>query len=153
MRIWWWSISLRICRGGGVSLAPTPTLNLIKHGQRTLRLKATISSSVIVSDLAMTGMRLTRACKRFMNSMSIGLSLANQSARGQLSRQPQSGADDARMPRRLEKVDARMHAIVHELGAVNAVLLLEKGVVPLLDVVDDRLPATAEGGAACQLPP
>lgn len=40
--------------------------------QLTRRLKAVISSSVRVSDLAMTGIRLTLVCRRFMTSMSRG---------------------------------------------------------------------------------
>lgn len=41
----------------------------------TLRLNSTTSSSVNVSALAMTGMRLTLVCSRRMNSISIGLRL------------------------------------------------------------------------------
>lgn len=42
------------------------------YEQLTLALKAVISSSVRVSDLAMTGIRLTLVCRRFMTSMSRG---------------------------------------------------------------------------------
>jgi hypothetical protein len=43
--------------------------------------------------------------------------------------------------RRLDKVDASVHAVVDELGAIDAVLLLEVGVESGLDVVDNGLPA------------
>lgn len=45
------------------------------QGRRTRALNCTISSSVSVSLLAMTGIRLTRRWRRRMKAMSIGLSL------------------------------------------------------------------------------
>lgn len=42
-------------------------------GRLTLALKAAISSSVRVSDLAMTGIKLTLVWRRFMTSISRGL--------------------------------------------------------------------------------
>lgn len=51
--------------------------SLAIHTKRTRRLKRMTSSSVNVSDLAMTGIRLTLVCRRFMNSTSIGFSLSS----------------------------------------------------------------------------
>lgn len=50
----------------------------LTRGKRTRVLKSAISSSVIVSALAITGMRLTRVCKRDMNSISIGRRLGGK---------------------------------------------------------------------------
>ena len=54
-------------------LASTCKPNPVK-GQLTLSLKFMISSSVNVSALAMTGMRLTLVCNRRITSISRGLS-------------------------------------------------------------------------------
>jgi len=45
------------------------------NDQLTRCLKSTTSSSVKVSDFAMTGIKLTLVCNRRINSTSIGLSL------------------------------------------------------------------------------
>ena len=47
------------------------------------------------------------------------------------------------MPCRFDKVQASVHAVVDHLLPVDAVLLLEVGVEPRLDVVQDRFPAVS----------
>lgn len=42
----------------------------------------------------------------------------------------------------LDEVDASVDPVVHELDPVDPVLLLEVGIEPSLDIVDDGLPAT-----------
>ena len=44
------------------------------------------------------------------------------------------------MSRRLNEVDASVNPVVDELDPVDPVLLLEVGVEPSFDVVDDGLP-------------
>ena len=46
------------------------------------------------------------------------------------------------MARGGDKVEARVHAVVHNVAAVHPALLLEVRVIAGLDVLDDRLPAT-----------
>jgi hypothetical protein len=59
----------------------------------------------------------------------------------------------SRVSSRLDKVDARVHAVVDQLGPVDAVLLLEVRVEPGLDVVDNGLPAIRASDSTPQRSP
>ena len=106
----------------------------------TRALKSATSSSVMVSALAMTGIKLTLVCKRRMNSISSGLrlSVAGQCA---VSRRKQVSRLDLRVTGRLDEVQACVYAVVGDLGPVDAVLLLEIRVEASFDVLDNRFPA------------
>jgi hypothetical protein len=87
-----------------------------------------------------------------MNSISIGFNLSKSAGKFGRSVQADAAADemtgnaDIRMPSWLDKVDTRVHTIVGQLVAVDAVLLFQIGVEASFDIVNDRLPA-----GACQL--
>lgn len=81
-----------------------------ERGKRTRALKAVISSSVRVSDLAMMGIRLTFWCRRRMNSMSIGLSLRVWDSSVSRPRSSRVNAVDERVTGRLDEVEARVDA-------------------------------------------
>jgi hypothetical protein len=69
----WYAISFRTCQNDVLSVLPKGSQHDVER--RTRCLKATISSSVRVSALAMTGIKLTLVCRRRMNSMSICFNL------------------------------------------------------------------------------
>lgn len=105
---------------------------------RTRALKFAISSSVIVSALAMIGIRLTFVWSRRMNSISIGFSLEIRSCKKYVFN---GSRYDARMTSGLDKVQAGVHTIVDNLLPVHAVFLLQIRVKTRLDVLNDRFPA------------
>lgn len=111
----------------------------------TLCLKATISSSVKVSALAITGIRLTLRCSLRMNSISIGRSLHS----GAFSKS--AGANQVqrhlRVTRRLNEVDTGVYPVIHQLCPIHPIFLFKVGIETGFDVVDDRLPSTRMRGA------
>lgn len=107
--------------------------------QLTRSLNSATSSSVNVSALAITGIRLTLVWSRRMNSTSIGLSLMYELARF-IDNQRKLPAN-SRVPGRLDKVDTRVDTVIDQLVPVHSVLLLEVGVESGLNVVDDGFPA------------
>jgi hypothetical protein len=90
----------------------------------------------MVSALAMTGMRLTLSWSRRMNSMSMSLSLENDSS----ALQRHIHWVCSRMAGGLDEVEAGVDAGVDDLLAVDTVLLLHVRVVTGLDVVEDGPP-------------
>lgn len=114
------------------------------NGKLTRALNSATSTSVRVSALAMTGMRLTLSCSCFMNSMSRGFNLRRRVASVRAARRRTKKRKCARVAGGLDEVQAGVNAVVNDFLAVDPVFLLEVGVEAGLDVVHNRLPAGRE---------
>jgi len=100
----------------------------------TLCLNKLTSSSVRVSALAMTGIKLTFWWSLLMNSISMGLSL-------DVSCESQRGESSLRMTGRLNKVDTSVYTVINQFEPVDPVFLLEVSVESSVDIVDNWFPA------------
>ena len=104
----------------------------------TLALNSATSSSVRVSALAITGIRLTLVCSRRMNSISRGFRLCDTFVTDMYAT---SMKIYSRVTRRLDEVQTGVNTIVHEFLPVDAVFLFEIRVKTGFNVLDDRFPA------------
>ena len=106
--------------------------------QLTLALNSATSSSVRVSALAITGIRLTLVCSRRMNSISRGFRLRDAFVTDMYAT---SMKIYSRVTRRLDEVQTGMDTIVHEFLPVDAVFLFKIRVETGFNVLDDWFPA------------
>ena len=90
--------------------------------QLTLALNSATSSSVRVSALAMTGMRLTLVCSRRMNSISRGFRLRDTFVTDMCAT---SMKIYSRVTRRLDEVQTGMDTVINDFLTVDAVFLFK----------------------------
>ena len=108
-----------------------------KIDRLTLSLKLSKSAGIMVSALAMTGMRLTRVPRRFMISTSRGLTL------GSVRPMVYCLLGDARQSAGLEEVKTSMDPQVLLVGTKRLLLLAHEGLMLVVDEINDRRPAIA----------
>jgi len=111
-------------------------------------LKAFFSSSERVSALAMTGMMFTRSWSLFKKSMSIAFRLFTRTRNKdeQVNTLPDLQKKKEKKRNILvaggrHKVKAAVNAVIDNVLAVHATLLVKVGIIPFLNTLQDGLPA------------
>jgi hypothetical protein len=125
-------------------------MNLPPPSVPTLSLNKSKSFGVIVSALAMTGIKLTLVPSLFIVSISNGFKLMYQdkmAKKKRLSVTWELGTDDLPNPRmsgRSYKVQTRMNSHVDLVLPVRLLFLTHVGFVLIIEEIDDRCPAKME---------
>lgn len=111
-----------------------------RSGGLTFSLKAEISCGVIVSALAITGIRLTLVPSRFIVSMSRGFNLVGvpQSAIKRLFLETTPGREHSRMSIRSDKVETGVHPHINFVSSVGLLFLTHKVLVLIIQEINDR---------------
>jgi hypothetical protein len=105
----------------------------------TCSLNSAISSSVIVSALAITGIKLTFVWSRRLNSMSICFKCRVSNEPPRLEAQGRN----SRVSSRLNEVKTSVYAVVNNFHTVNTIFLFQIRIEPRLNILHNGLPAVS----------